>query len=488
MMLKYTHYKKHTLLLLFISFISFSQSNKRLVTDNYSLTNPGNELSNYFKEKIPKRFLKEVTFEGNLNAIDMTFFINSEQKPFGIKLNTFGNSEISEYIEKAFENFPIEKLNIDNISTKKMYSLQIISGTKKKKIFDCSEIVSSKTLPYCDTCNDLEYYADIQSCIQKEIKKHFLKQIDFAIIKRFKTERTLNILLEIVVGSEGKLYLKKAKASKIFEPSLENAVRIFPAFHAAATSNTIKTAWEYKLNFSFNKNKLPTFKEKKTDYDKFYKRNSTNDFALYLKKNITAKELGKANLSRIHNKVMLAFELNKKGNPFNIVTNARSNSLNNAIISSFKNYPIANLDFPEKKRFNYYSTQILGLSADTTIIKTNSMLGFERISIHPKCEKSKSIEEGRHCFSRNIQKHFSKNFDAKLPNRLGLSAGRKKILIGFTIDAQGAIKNIKTEAPHAALKAEATRVMEKLSKVQPAVRNNAAVAISYRIPFSLFVE
>ena len=94
----------------------------------------------------------------------------------------------------------------------------------------------------------------------------------------------------------------------------------------------------------------------------------------------------------------------------------------------------------------------------------------------------------KNCFSRMVQKHFSRNFDADLPNQLGLSAGKKRVFIGFKVDVEGAVVGLKVRAPHPKLKAEVLRVMKTLPKMRPGQQDGKRVAVSYTIPFTLFID
>jgi bla regulator protein BlaR1 len=92
------------------------------------------------------------------------------------------------------------------------------------------------------------------------------------------------------------------------------------------------------------------------------------------------------------------------------------------------------------------------------------------------------------CFSKMVQKHFSRNFDAKLPNSLGLSAGKKRVFIGFNVAVNGDIVDVRARAPHVKIKEEVIRVMRSLPKMIPGKQNGQEVIVNYNIPFSLLVD
>ena len=92
------------------------------------------------------------------------------------------------------------------------------------------------------------------------------------------------------------------------------------------------------------------------------------------------------------------------------------------------------------------------------------------------------------CFSKMIQKHFAANFDSDLPNNLGLSAGKKRVFIGFKVDANGHIIDVQARAPHLNIKEEVIRVMNTLPKMLPGKQDGENVAVSYNIPFVIIIN
>jgi len=92
------------------------------------------------------------------------------------------------------------------------------------------------------------------------------------------------------------------------------------------------------------------------------------------------------------------------------------------------------------------------------------------------------------CFSKMVQKHFAANFDSDLPNNLDLSAGKKRVFIGFKVDANGHIIDVQARAPHLNIKEEVIRVMNTLPKMLPGKQDGENVAVSYNIPFVIIIN
>ena len=120
------------------------------------------------------------------------------------------------------------------------------------------------------------------------------------------------------------------------------------------------------------------------------------------------------------------------------------------------------------------------------VVEDVSFMIIEDVPVFPGCTGNN--EELKACFSKMVQKHFSRKFDAELPNELGLSPGKKRVFIGFKIDRQGNIVNIQARAPHPKIKTEVVSVMKKLPKMKPGRQRGKPVGVKYSIPFTLIVE
>ena len=92
------------------------------------------------------------------------------------------------------------------------------------------------------------------------------------------------------------------------------------------------------------------------------------------------------------------------------------------------------------------------------------------------------------CFSKMVQKHFSRNFDSDLPNNLDLSAGKKRVFIGFKVAVNGDIVDVQVRAPHVKIKEEVIRVMRSLPKMTPGKQGGEKVVVNFNIPFTLLVD
>ena len=111
---------------------------------------------------------------------------------------------------------------------------------------------------------------------------------------------------------------------------------------------------------------------------------------------------------------------------------------------------------------------------------------IEDVPIFPGCKGSKA--ELKKCFNKKMQKHFAKKFDSDLPNELGLSPGKKRLIMLFKIDRTGNIVDIRAKAPHPRLQKEAIRIIKLLPKMTPGKQRGKPVGVKYTLPMRIDVE
>ena len=121
---------------------------------------------------------------------------------------------------------------------------------------------------------------------------------------------------------------------------------------------------------------------------------------------------------------------------------------------------------------------------DEIVVKEEvSFMNIDKAPTYPDCKSG-----DKDCFSKNIQKHFIQNFNSKLPKTLGLSSGRKRVFIGFNINKEGEVVDIKARAPHPEIEKEVIKVMNSLPKMTPGENEGKKVNVKYSIPFTIIVE
>lgn len=111
---------------------------------------------------------------------------------------------------------------------------------------------------------------------------------------------------------------------------------------------------------------------------------------------------------------------------------------------------------------------------------------IEDVPVFPGCKGNKQAL--KKCFNKKMQKHFAKKFDSDLPNELGLSPGKKRLIMLFKIDRTGNIVDIRAKAPHPRLQKEAIRIIKLLPKMTPGKQRGKAVGVKYTLPMRIDVE
>jgi len=111
---------------------------------------------------------------------------------------------------------------------------------------------------------------------------------------------------------------------------------------------------------------------------------------------------------------------------------------------------------------------------------------IEDVPVFPGCKGNKA--ELKKCFNKKMQRHFAKKFDSDLPNELGLSPGKKRLIMLFKIDRSGNIVDIRAKAPHPRLQKEAIRIIKLLPKMTPGRQRGKAVGVKYTLPMRIDVE
>ena len=135
---------------------------------------------------------------------------------------------------------------------------------------------------------------------------------------------------------------------------------------------------------------------------------------------------------------------------------------------------------------NVVTQQARTVSGSEVVVDSKNEVSFmviDKAPTFPGCESGDKA-----CFSKEVQKHFSREFNADLPNQLGLKAGRKRVFIGFKIDEEGNVVDVAARAPHPDIKEEVIAVMNTLPKMIPGEHNGSTVGVKYSIPFTLMVE
>jgi hypothetical protein len=121
----------------------------------------------------------------------------------------------------------------------------------------------------------------------------------------------------------------------------------------------------------------------------------------------------------------------------------------------------------------------------TTVSEEESIAfaSIDKAPTFPGCS-----EGDKDCFHSKIQKHFASKFNADLPNTLGLSPDKNRMVMLFNIDKEGAVSDIRVKAAHKDLEKEATRVLKMLPTMTPGEHNGKPTNVKYSLPIRIDIE
>ncbi len=81
--------------------------------------------------------------------------------------------------------------------------------------------------------------------------------------------------------------------------------------------------------------------------------------------------------------------------------------------------------------------QVVEVVEEELIVEDVPFAIIEDAPIFPGCKGNKS--QIKKCLQEKIMKHVSKNFDTNLSQELGLTAGKKRVIVLFSIDRNGKV-------------------------------------------------
>lgn len=130
--------------------------------------------------------------------------------------------------------------------------------------------------------------------------------------------------------------------------------------------------------------------------------------------------------------------------------------------------------------------EIVEVREEEEVVEDVPFAIIEDVPVFPGCTGTK--EQKRDCLNDKINQHVGKKFNVELAQELGLSPGKKRISVMFTINKNGDIVDIQARAPHVRLEKEAIRVIESLPKMQPGKQRGRPVGVKYSLPITFNVE
>jgi hypothetical protein len=116
-------------------------------------------------------------------------------------------------------------------------------------------------------------------------------------------------------------------------------------------------------------------------------------------------------------------------------------------------------------------------------IEEFSFIKMDKTPNFPECK-----DDDTDCFSKELNAHFKENFNKNIIDKIFLSSGVKKVMVDFSIDVDGEIKDVKVKTNHIVIENEVKRVISSLPNMIPAEKNGEIVKTTYRLPFTILVD
>lgn len=304
-----------------------------------------------------------------------------------------------------------------------------------------------------------------QLFISKKIGVDFVKKI-------LKPGDSIEFSYQYIIDVNGHPIPNKTKVNtqyEFFNNKIQRIINILPKFTPAVA---IKTKKSYPYQISFN--------------SEFYVNEAYSFIPIYRQEiphHITIFGEDKSIKHPQDHIVYFATNIDKE------ITDIRTSSNHQSTIDLLAR-KIRNLD---SLRPNIYSQLIINknylIHVRINKPSKNPLDKFEtpdKVAIYEGCERKNNNNAIKKCTSEKIARFVNDNFDADLASNLGLS-GRQKILVAFTIDTNGKTINIRVRAPHPALQKEAKRVIKKLPKFTPAIKDGNPIPSMYSLPIMFTV-
>jgi len=114
------------------------------------------------------------------------------------------------------------------------------------------------------------------------------------------------------------------------------------------------------------------------------------------------------------------------------------------------------------------------------ILEDVPFLIIEDVPVYPGCSGNK--EDLKKCFTKKIKKFFIKEFNSELAKELGLSAGKKRIIVQFRVDKTGLVTDVLARAPHPKIQSDVVSIIKKLPQMKPGKQRGVPVGVKYSLP------
>jgi hypothetical protein len=180
-----------------------------------------------------------------------------------------------------------------------------------------------------------------------------------------------------------------------------------------------------------------------------------------------------------------------------VATSSSNVNFDKIITSDKKEDTNTNIIVPEQPSIkpDNSQTQELKDNKDKEIVKQvkkekkiETLNTIEKAPVYPGCENKKTERARKTCMISKINSFVNKNFNTYVAQDLGFGSGLQRINVSFIIDKNGYANVLRTRAKHEKLKKEAVRVINKLPRMKPAMKDGKKTQIVYNLPIIFSIE
>lgn len=132
------------------------------------------------------------------------------------------------------------------------------------------------------------------------------------------------------------------------------------------------------------------------------------------------------------------------------------------------------------------TNSIIEEEEEEVVVEDVPFLVIEDVPVYPGCTGNK--QQLKDCFTEKIKAFFVKQFDGGLAEELGLSRGKKRIIVIFRIDKNGNVTDVAARAPHPKIQKEVIDIICKLPKMKPGRQRGTPVGVRYSLPIAFHVK
>ena len=123
---------------------------------------------------------------------------------------------------------------------------------------------------------------------------------------------------------------------------------------------------------------------------------------------------------------------------------------------------------------------------DYSKYSSKDLVAFSALEVSPTFPGDENAENGKQSFDKAINKHIRRYF--MYPEDAQKRSVQGKINVGFVIQENGSITNLEAFGDDESLKAEAVRIISKLPKMNPGIKDGKPVKVPFVVPITFKLQ